>query len=525
MPIVVLAVVPVLLLVTGTQGAGTWVEVALVALVPALAATAAVLLRVRSLEHDDSGEDAVRRARVVRVARRVVAELAVVAVAAAAVATVRSRGGEIAGGRTDWYAALTPVLVAAAAALLVLRLLPVPVRAAARVAARRRGLVGFLGLARAARTGATAALPVLAVVVGAAVLALLAALTSTIGEQREVSAWRTVGAEVRVDAVRVDADDAAALAARPGVRSVVRAYVATGATLVSGRRATPVLLLGVDPAEYGRLLADTPLHLGAPPAATGSGLTLLAGPGIATDGDLELAVRGSRVPVGRLVVDPGLARLAAGQSLPAVLVPLDDLGELVPSAQPNTAFLAADASAAEALRTLREPGTATPSGRVTGVDTVAAAEQRVAGRALPRLIARTYLVGALLAGVLTLLAVVLLLAATRPERAALVIRLRTMGLPHGGERGLAWTEVLPVVALAGLAGAVVGAAAPSLVEAAVDLAPFTGGAPHPALPVVPLAAAGAGVLVIVLGALALLLDAAAARRGRLADHLRKGDTA
>ncbi|MBM6399094.1 hypothetical protein [Phycicoccus sonneratiae] len=526
LPLALLAVVPVVLLVRGSQGSGTWVQVALVAVVPALAAAVAVLVRVRSLEHDDSGKEAVRRARLVRTARRVVAELAVLAVAAAAVGTVRARGGEIAAGRTDWYAALTPVLVAVAAALVVLRVLPVPVRAAARVASRRRGLVAFLGLARAARTGATAALPVLAVVVGAAVLALFAALTVTIGDQREVSAFRAVGAEVRVDAVRVDADDAEALASRPGVESVVRAYVAPGATLVSGRRATPVVVVGADPAEYARLLGGTPLRMDtAVPASTGDGLTLLVGPGTVTGDDLELALRGSRVPVDRVVVDPALVRLGAGREVPAVLAPLDRLTELVPSVQPNTALVAADTSAAEALRTLRDPAAATPSGRVTGVDTVAAAERRVSGRALPSLVAGTYLAGALLAGVLTLLAVVLLLVATRPERAALVIRLRTMGLPHGGERALAWTEVLPVVALAGLAGAVVGAVAPSLVAAAVDLAPFTGGAPRPPLPVVPPAAVGAGALVIVLGALALVLDAAAARRGRLADHLRTGDTA
>ncbi|MGG5259398.1 FtsX-like permease family protein [Phycicoccus avicenniae] len=524
-PLAALAVVGGVLLVAGSQGAGTWVEVVLVALVPALAATAAVLLTVHAVERDDSGEETVRRARVVRLVRRVVAELAVVAVAAAAVGTVRARGDRIAGGRTDWYAALTPVLVGAVAALVVLRVLPPLVRAAARVAARRRGLVGFLGLARAARTGATAALPVLAVVVGAVVLALLTALTVTVAEQREVAAYRAVGAEVRVDAVRVDADDAAAIAARPGVRRVVRAYVATGAGLVSGRSATAVVVVAVDPAEYATLLRDTPVALAEPPASTGEGLTLLVGPGTATGGDLELTVRGARLPVERVVVDPGLVRLGTGQEEPAVLVPLDRLADLVPSAQPNTAFVEADPGAAAALRGLRDPSSATPSGRVTGIDTVQAAEARVSARALPRLVAGTYLAGAVLAAVLTLLAVALLLVASRPERTALVIRLRTMGMPHGGERALAWTEVLPVVAVAGLAGAGVGAAAPALVAAAVDLAPFTGGSPRPPLPVVPLAAAGAGALVLVLGALALVLDAAAARRSSLADHLRKGDTA
>ena len=447
------------------------------------------------------------------------------AVAALAVTTVRSRAGEIAAGRTDWYAALAPVLVATVGGLVVLRVLPWPVGFAARWAARRRGLVGFLGLARAARTGAAATLPVLAVVVGAAVLALLASLTWTIADQREVAAYRSVGAEVRVDALRIDPEDTEALAARPGVHTVVPAYVDAGANLVSGNRAVPVVVIATDPAALSRLLRGTPI---AVPTADGSGdgtLQVLLGPGAPSGEGLELVVRGARVPVTGADPAPGLVRLGSSRAFPAVVVPLDGLRALVPAAQPNTAFLDADPAAAEALRTLPDPSTATPSGRVLGVDTVAAAESRVAGRSLPRLVATTYLVGAVLAGALTLLAVLLLLTATRPERAALVIRLRTMGLPHGGERALAWTEVLPVVALSALAGAVVGALAPSLVEAAVDLAPFTGGAGHPPLAPAPVAAAGAGALVIVLGGLALVLDAAAARRGRLADHLRRGDTA
>ena len=524
LPVAALAVGASVLLVRGTTGTGAWLEVAAVTLVPALAAAVAVLVRVHASERDESAEEAARRRRLVRVARRVVAELAVVALAAAAVSTVRTRGSEIAGGRTDWTAALTPVLVAAVAALLVLRLLPWPVGVAARLAARRRGLVGFLGLARAARTGATAALPVLAVVVGAAVLALLAALGTTVSHEREVAAYRAVGAAVRVDAVRVDADDLAALEARPGVGTAVPAYVATG-NLVSGSRATPVSVVGVDPRAYAALVRGTPAEVTTLPTGGGDRVPAVLGPLDGVSGDVELAVRGTRVPVRVVGHDPGLVRVGGGQELPAVLVPLDRLGAEVPSATATSAFLTADADAARALASLRDPGTATPSGRVTGVDTVAAASARVADRALPRLVTWTFLVGAVLAGVLTLLAVVLLLVATRPDRAALVVRLRTMGLPHGAERSLAWTEVMPVVAVAALAGGLVGAVAPTLVAAAVDLGPFPGGAPFPPLPVHPVAAVGAGLLVTVLGALALVLDAAAARRGRLADHLRKGDTA
>ena len=54
----------------------------------------------------------------------------------------------------------------------------------------------------------------------------------------------------------------------------------------------------------------------------------------------------------------------------------------------------------------------------------------VADRALPGLVAGTFLVGVVLAAVLTFLAVLLLLAATRAERTQLAIRLRTAGLTN-----------------------------------------------------------------------------------------------
>jgi putative ABC transport system permease protein len=127
--------------------------------------------------------------------------------------------------------------------------------------------------------------------------------------------------------------------------------------------------------------------------------------------------------------------------------------------------------------------------------------------------------------VLTLLALLLLLATTRPARTQLVIRLRTLGLPHGGERRLAWAEVMPLLTLGVLAGVAAGVVAPVAVAAALDLAPFTGAVgPLPVEPR-PVAGALAGLAVLVLGAFALLTDAVSARHGDLAQHLRRGDSA
>ena len=100
-----------------------------------------------------------------------------------------------------------------------------------------------------------------------------------------------------------------------------------------------------------------------------------------------------------------------------------------------------------------------------------------------------------------------------------------MGLPHGREARLAWAEVLPLLAAGVVAGCLVGLLVPGALAPALDLAPFTGAVTR--LPVEPRPLAGilVGLAVLTIGSLALLTDAASTRRGSLADHLRRGDTA
>lgn len=523
LPVAAAAVLVVLRLVPGATSTVAWSEGALVVLVPVLTVAVGVVLRVRAVDRP-APADAETTALVVRV-RRVVAELAVVAVAVLAVTTVRSRGAAIAGGTTDWYAALAPTLVALAVSVLVVRVVPPALRLLARRASRRSGLVGFVGLARAARAGATAVLPVVTVVVGATVLGLLAATTTTVANQREVAAYRAVGADARVDAARLDPRDVAALAGRPGVRAVAAAYADPLAVVQSGTRAREVLLLGVDPQQYADVVRGTPLEAALPsPGAVGASLPAVTGPDLGLAEGSVVTTSQADVPVQTVASVPGLERAAAGRMLPVVLVPLDALQQALPSAQPNTAFLAVDGEGARALAEA-PVDSLTPGNLVTGVLTAQGTASDIAGLALPGLVTATYVAAAVLAALLTLLAVLLVLAATHDERTTLVVRLRTLGLPRGAERGLAWTEVLPVVTAAALAGGVVGAFAPWLVADALDLAPFTGAVTRLAVEPRPFLALVVAAAVVALGALALLTDALAARRGRLADHLRRGATA
>ena len=518
-PLAALAALAVTAVVPGETPTAAWVEVALVLVVPPLVAVAATARRVRAV--DEVGGASTQ---LVRSARRIVLEVAVVILAVLAVTTVRSRGAVIASGRVDWYVAVTPVLVALAAAVVALRVLPWPVGRLARIAERGRGLVGFVGLTRAARTGAAAAVPLAALVVGAALVTLMATLTASVSEQRQLAALRAVGADARVDAERIDAPVVAALSARPGVQAAVPAHVDAGATLRAGGSVTSVVLVAVDPGRYAELLRGTPLAF-HPSGLTADGRLPLLLSGGPASGDLQLGLRGLDTPARRVGTVPALERAVAGQGRVVALVPLDALVAALPATQPNTVFLQASAGAQRDLEAAANKDRAQLGVLVTGVSTVGGLTDGVADRALSRLVAAAFVVGVLLASLLSFLAVLVLLAATRAERTQLAIRLRTMGLPHGRERRLAWAEVLPLLAVGVVAGCIVGVVVPGLLAPTLDLAPLTGAVTRLPVEARPLTGLLVGLVALAIGSLALLTDAASARRGSLADHLRRGDTA
>ncbi|MGQ4424653.1 ABC transporter permease, partial [Streptomyces violaceoruber] len=129
-------------------------------LLPALWAAAAVTavaalalpLRAAAAHHAvriHDGRRDVASARASR--RRTVAELTVVVLALGAVEMLRRRGATDGAGD---LVAVAPVLVGVIAALVLVRLYPLPLRGLARPARRLRGAVGPLALARAGRTSA-----------------------------------------------------------------------------------------------------------------------------------------------------------------------------------------------------------------------------------------------------------------------------------------------------------------------------------------------------------------------------------
>ncbi|MFI5883316.1 FtsX-like permease family protein [Streptomyces sp. NPDC051554] len=208
------------LLHPGTRGADAWAAVGLTLLVHAAAVLLPVLPSARS-----------RPARGARAAaaQRLGADLALLAVATLGYLELRRHHSLIADVGTgsasaDPVLVLVPTLVAGAAALLLLRLLPLTSLLLDAFGRRSRGLVlalaGWQLSRRAARNAGPVVLMCLAVSVSAFATTALACLGGLASEQ----AAFTVGADVRIDPSADDGYPSAVLAsayrALPGVTSV-----------------------------------------------------------------------------------------------------------------------------------------------------------------------------------------------------------------------------------------------------------------------------------------------------------------
>ncbi|MYS42799.1 ABC transporter permease, partial [Streptomyces sp. SID5998] len=136
--------------------------------------------------------------------RRTVAELTLLVIAAGAVEALRRRGvadGSGTSGTTgatgspgasgasgDQLVSLAPVLIGVIAALLLVRLYPLPLRWLMRPAARLRGAVGHLSLARAGRTSVSAVLPLLALLTALTTAAFGGSVLTGVAEARDRTA-------------------------------------------------------------------------------------------------------------------------------------------------------------------------------------------------------------------------------------------------------------------------------------------------------------------------------------------------
>ncbi|WP_031045686.1 ABC transporter permease [Streptomyces sp. NRRL F-5650] len=398
--------------------------------------------------------------------RRVVAELTVVVLALGAVEILRRRGATDGAGD---LVAMAPVLVGVIAALVLVRLYPLPLRGLARPARRLRGAVGPLALARAGRSSASTVLPLLALLTAFTVAAFGGSVLSGVADARDRAAVLAVGADARVEATgALPSSLSDRVGQVSGVREVTEAGVDWLARTPDGRQSVP--LAAVDPAGYSALAART--DLGAFPAGR---LTRPDGAGGGSE-DAVLPALASPAVAERLGDDAFPLRLADGtfatlrivlvrERTPAVygdeFLVVDRAGLPAGSAPPNVLLLTGDHLDAGALhRAADDAGS---------VRLRSEARDRYVDSPLQSGAERVYTAAVAAGAGYAVLALLLSLASAAPERAALLARLRTMGLTRAQGRRLLVLESLPQALLAALGGILTGWAAVRLLSPGIDL--------------------------------------------------------
>ncbi|TSB22153.1 hypothetical protein FNJ62_16725 [Streptomyces benahoarensis] len=403
--------------------------------------------------------------------RRAVAEPTTVALAAAAVAALRRHGPA---DGPDLLVSAAPVLIAVIATLVLLRLPPLPLRALARPAARRRGLTGFLALARAGRARTATGLPLLALLTALTCATFGGAVLSGVGHGRDAAALTAVGAEARITSDRpLPPALRTALTKVPGVTDAVPVRTEVQPAPDNG---PPLTLVVADADAYARLSRAT--GLGAFPART------LADPG----GDAPLPAlvspdvlrRFGRDPMplqpeaGALVVRPVAVR-ADTPALPGgdfLVVAADAVHRRHPDADTGpTALLLSGASPdpaalRAAVRAHTPPG-AHPTTVLRGE-----VRARLADAPLQQGAERLYGAATAAGAGFALLALLLDGLRAAPERAPLLDRLRALGMTRRQGRRLLVLEALPQALLAAAGGAVTAAATLWLLGPATDLTPL-----------------------------------------------------
>ena len=396
--------------------------------------------------------------------RRLALEGLVAAAAALGVYLLRRRGlGSDAVGGFDPYLAAVPVLLGIACGILALRLYPLPIAAAVRLTRRARGLVLHLGLSRAARQSDIGAAPLLVLVLALGIAGFSAAMLRTLDDGQNRTAWRVVGADVRVDAPEDGTLPPALVSRLDSLGGVAAAYVEDPELGAAGED-TPVV--AVDLKAYERLVAGTPAavrfprELHEPPIpglVPGLVSTDWPAPGTFQIEDVNVLTIGDRA--GFPGIPPGT---------PFAIVPLDALKEATGAkVAPNRLYLrgVGEGAVRDALKD------AAPRAELASRADV------VRGlRASPLVdnVFRGFRAAIVLAALYAAVAVALMALIAARSRSRDLALVRTMGASPRQSVVLAAVELAPFVLTALVLGIGLGIAIPHLVAPGLDLAFFTG---------------------------------------------------
>lgn len=398
--------------------------------------------------------------------RRTVAELTVLVIASGAVAALRRQGS----GSTGLVAA-APLLTGVVAALVLARLHPLPLRALSRATTRMRGLVIPLSLAQVARAPGFAVLPLLALLTALTTAAFGGSVLAGVAAARDQAALLAVGADGRIETAIGELPQALPDRVRrlPGVRDLTEASVTNEAKPQTGGQ--PVPLAGVDPDAYAHLSQRTGLgpfdaaslrHKGAG-ATAGSDrpLLALASPRVAEEYGTGpypvLLPDGTSVTV-RVVMVRTRTPAVVGDDFLIV----DRAGLPRGVARTTTLLLTGDALNGRALRSAAH-------GTTTSVRLRIEERARYVDSPLQSGAERLYGVAVAAGAGYAVLALLLTVLRTAPERSALLARLRTMGMSRSQGRRLLILTALPQALLAAAGGLLTGWAGIHLLSPGIDL--------------------------------------------------------
>lgn len=402
--------------------------------------------------------------------RRLAFEGLVAGVAALGIFLLRRRGLEPTTGTEsgfDPYLAAVPVLLGLACGIVALRLYPLPVALAARLAKRTRGLALHLGLSRAARQPDLSVAPLLVLVLALAIACFSAAMLSTLEEGQARTAWTEVGAEVRVDAPP-DGELPASLVERLRSQGIVApAFVRDAQVGLEGEE-TP--MIAVDLAAYERLVSGTPAAVRFPLELREAPIPGLVPALVSTNWP---ATGTFQAPVPRHTINTiTIGNRDRFPTIPAetpfAIVPLGSLEEAAgEKIAPNRLYLRGVSEADVRKAVAEEAPAAEISSRAGSV-------RQLRASPLVENVFRGFRATIVLAAVFALVAVALMGLIAARSRSRDLALVRTMGASQRESLVLAAAELTPLIVTALIVGVALGAAIPHLIAPGLDLAFFTG---------------------------------------------------
>ncbi|BFV57312.1 FtsX-like permease family protein [Kitasatospora sp. CMC57] len=469
--------------------------------------------------------------------RRLMAELLVLAATVTAATQVARRGVAPFDEGVDPLLVAAPLLLALTGALLLARLQPALIGLLARWARPRPGAVAFLGLARAARGSGRrsrpSVLPLLALVLAVTCGAVGATVLSSVAANRASVARYAIGGDAVVGAQlngSLPEGFVTAAGRLPGVETALPVWTEEDVNLSTGSGGSVrVNVVLADPVRYARL-ADVagrgrfdPALLTAVP---GRPLPALVSSDL-PEGEFSLRLAGGdAVPIRTVGTVDGTPALS-GTAATTVLLPVGPAAELLPRLGGPDRWLAAGHPDDARLRALAEEFLGPPAaGERPGhlVRTSAGAVAELGSDPLQNSAERLFWVTVGATALFALLSVLLTLFRAGPERAAMLARLRTMGLRPRQGLALILAEALPQALFAALGGALTAVGCVLLLGPAVDLSPLVGAEVSSGLRLTAAPIAEQALGLALLAALAVVAEAAVTARRQITTELRAGDT-